>query len=48
MKFIYVVEKKKIKIMLLDLLDKFILIIRRRKVFILIYFFYEELLYREK
>lgn len=47
MKFIYVVEKK-IKIMLLDLLDKFILIIRGRKVFILIYFFYEELLYREK
>lgn len=48
MKFIHVVEKKKIKIMLLDSLDKSILITRGRKASIPTYFLYEELSHREK
>lgn len=47
MKFIHVVEKK-IKIMLLDSLDKSILITRGRKASIPTYFLYEELSHREK
>lgn len=47
MKFIHVVEKK-IKIMLLDSLDKSILIRRGRKASIPTYFLYEELSHREK
>lgn len=47
MKFIHVVEKK-IKIMLLDSLDKSILITTGRKASIPTYFLYEELSHREK
>lgn len=48
MKFIHVVEKKKIKIMLLDSLYKSILITRGRKASSPTYFLYEELSHREK
>lgn len=41
-------RKKKIKIMLLDSLDKSILITRGRKASIPTYFLYEELSHREK
>lgn len=45
---VYTCSRKKIKIMLLDSLDKSILITRGRKASIPTYFLYEELSHREK